>query len=430
MGTLSAPIDTSWGTTLDVNGDGYADAIVGATGANLSTGKAYVYLGSASGLSSAAAVTLVGSNTGDQFGWSVASAGDVNGDGYADVIVGAPTARNAYLYLGSATGLPSLPSTSLASPGSASGTFGVAVASVGDVNGDGYADVVIADPVVGLAYVYFGSAAGLPSSPSADFQGSFVSGSVGSAGDINGDGYGDIVAGAHDAGNSGSVFVYLGGPYGPPFAPSITLGPGATGDDLGGSVASAGDVNGDGYADVVVGADGVNGGNGAAYLYLGSSSGLSVSPSLMLTGSAGKGAFGESVAGAGDVNGDGYADVIVGAGGANNGDGASYVFLGLSSGLSANPVVALAGPAGARAAFGFFVAGAGDVNGDNYADVIIGAEALNTADGAAYIYLGEASGVLASPSSTLHPAGSEELFGSAVASVWTGMNLTDPRLRH
>jgi FG-GAP-like repeat len=107
VGARSAPVDTSWGTTLDVNGDGYADVIVGAPSESMTVGIAHVYLGSAAGLASTPAVTLnpPGGQYSD-FGSSVASAGDVNGDGYGDVIVGANGASGGvYVYLGSATGL-------------------------------------------------------------------------------------------------------------------------------------------------------------------------------------------------------------------------------------------------------------------------------------------------------------------------------------
>ncbi|MBP9826278.1 MAG: FG-GAP repeat protein [Thermoanaerobaculia bacterium] len=90
VGARSAPVDTSWGTTPDVNGDGYADVIVGAPNANGGAGRMHVYLGGARPLTTVPAMSLDGRATGDAFGTSVASAGDINGDGYADVVVGAP----------------------------------------------------------------------------------------------------------------------------------------------------------------------------------------------------------------------------------------------------------------------------------------------------------------------------------------------------
>lgn len=143
VGARSAPVDSSWGTTLDVNGDGFADVAVGAPRSN--TGAAYVYLGSATGLSRTPATTLRGVTGGfADFGWgygaAVASAGDVNGDGFADLAVaadgeGAP--QGVCIYLGGEDGLATTPSVTLPSAVSAGG---LSMASAGDVNGDGYAD--------------------------------------------------------------------------------------------------------------------------------------------------------------------------------------------------------------------------------------------------------------------------------------------------
>jgi hypothetical protein len=140
----------------DVNGDGYADLIVGASSQDnpeTNEGQAYVFFGSATGPSLTPDVTL--DNPLDQahgsFGFSVASAGDVNGDGYADLIVGASSQDNpetnegqAYVYFGSATGPSVTPDVTLDNPlDQANGYFGRSVASAGDVNGDGYADLIV-----------------------------------------------------------------------------------------------------------------------------------------------------------------------------------------------------------------------------------------------------------------------------------------------
>jgi hypothetical protein len=162
---------------------------------------------------------------------------------------------------------------------------------------------------------------------------------------------------------------------------------------LGDSVASAGDVNGDGYADVIVGARLYDAGQtdeGAAFIFLGSADGVldgnPASAATQLESNQGASAFGWSVAGAGDVDGDGYADVIVGAPSYDAGEsdeGAAFVFHGGASGIAdGNPASAATQlesnqekgvqPAGPN--FGESVAGAGDVDGDGYADVIVGAK--------------------------------------------------------
>ena len=169
---------------------------------------------------------------------------------------------------------------------------------------------------------------------------------------------------------------------------------------------------------------------GRAYVYLGSAAGLATSPSVTLMGSQPHGLFGRWVSTASDVNGDGYADVIVGAdaeyGGAYAAPGWAYVYLGGASGLSTTPATTLTGPDGIGSWFGRCVASAGDVNGDGYADVVVGADAggvvvpadaaASSADGWAYVYLGSASGLATSPAVRwVGPNGSA--FGRAVASV-------------
>jgi hypothetical protein len=165
------------------------------------------------------------------------------------------------------------------------------------------------------------------------------------------------------------------------------------------SVAGAGDVNGDGYADVIVGADLADNGEsyeGMAFVYLGGASGgTPPGPSWTADGDQGSAYFGGSVSGAGDVNGDGYADVIVGArnyDAPENGEGQAFVYLGSASGLATTPASILDMPLDqADAWFGNSVAGAGDVNGDGYADVIVGAcygSNGQSSEGLAYLYHG------------------------------------------
>ena len=431
VGARTAPVDTSWGTTLDVNGDGYADVVVGATGGVGNAGHAYVYLGSAAGLATSPATTLTGlSGVDGSFGDSVASAGDVNGDGYADVIVGASDyGGKAYVYLGSADGLAASPATSLTGP-DVGGAFGTSVASAGDVNGDGYADVIVgaseASSESGKSYVYLGSAAGVATSPATTLAGpdgahSSFGISVASAGDVNGDSYADVVVGAFTASNQrGKAYVYLGSAAGLPTSPTTTL----TGLDaaslFGLSVASAGDVNGDGYADVVVGASlDASSYIGKAYVYLGSGAGLADAPATKLSGSGGaNGDFGSAVASAGDVNGDGYADVVVGAPNASMSTGEAYVYLGSAAGLADVPATTLTGPDGANGEFGGSVASAGDVNGDGYADVVVGAWAVNSNTGKAYVYVGSGAVPATSPAATLTGLdGTNAQFGISVASA-------------
>jgi len=180
---------------------------------------------------------------------------------------------------------------------------------------------------------------------------------------------------------------------------------------FGSSVASAGDVNGDGYDDVIVGAelwDGVAGDRGAAFVYLGSASGLAATPAWTVEGDQSGTLFGVSVAGAGDVNGDGYDDVIVGDPYSMNDDvqeGRVFVYLGSVSGPAATPSWTFESDALAARA-GVSVASAGDVNGDGYDDVIVGApyfDSPETDEGRAFVFLGSALGLAASPAWTGEP---------------------------
>ena len=128
-----------------MNRDGYADVIVGAFLSTAGEGGAYLYLGSAAGLATTPAVSFAVSGSGG-FGVSVASAGDLNGDGFGDLVVGASStagsAGSAYVYLGSATGPSNTPATTLAGA-AASAFYGISAACAGDVNGDGYADLIV-----------------------------------------------------------------------------------------------------------------------------------------------------------------------------------------------------------------------------------------------------------------------------------------------
>ena len=441
----------------DVNGDGYADVIVGAPQYDLATngGAAFIHLGSGNGIASSPSAQLDGDQSGSFFGWGVAGAGDVNGDGYGDVLVGAAgysageTCEGAvFVFLGSAFGIASgnaaTASSRLESNQARSALctvdltgFGQEVAGAGDVNGDGYADVVVGaftydagDVGEGAAWVFHGSASGIvasgnPGNADAEIQSNqadaHLGRSVAAAGDVNGDGYADVIVGAPAYGQGqgsngeGTAFVFLGSANGiaangTPNNADSRIQANQNGAALGQSVAGAGDVNGDGYADVIVGAyqfDAGESNEGVAFIYLGSSVGIIASgdpgnADTQLESGQVDARLGGSVAGAGDVNGDGYADVIVGAnlydGGQNN-EGGAFVYLGSASGIASSSSAASADAQlesnQSDSDFGRSVSGAGDVNGDGYADVIIGAsryDAGQADEGAAFIFQGNGAG--------------------------------------
>jgi hypothetical protein len=390
----------------DVNGDGYADVAIGAYNYQKGVGKVYVYLGGRAGLSSTPSWSVEGATVGDYLGYSVASAGDVNHDGYADLIVGVPQlgiynspGGYASLYLGGPGGLST--TAQFLKPASTA-SFGSSVASAGDVNRDGYADVIIGDISAGLgtgrASLYLGSKSGLSSSPVWTVVGEESENnygcSVASAGDVNGDGYADVLVGAeaYPRGTgeypvaNGKVYLYLGSARGLPTSASWTVVGEFTNLALGSAVASAGDINRDGIADFVLG--GSNGYGGRVYVFLGVRNGLPAkNPSWDLAAPAtdGDGAFGSSVA-SGDVNGDGYSDVIVGnyAGDANR--GVIHVYRGGSTGLSTVPAWTAVGEVSNPASYLGASSAVADVNHDGYADVVGGAYHFNNSAGKAYLF--------------------------------------------
>jgi FG-GAP repeat protein len=384
----------------DIDGDGVPDLIVGAYwafwGALNYGGSAYVYSGATGGL----ILQFNPPSLPAEFGYSVDGAGDVDGDGVPDLIVGAiasnpggiQEAGSAFVYSG-ATGAI----IHRFDGGAQFDYLGISVAGAGDVDGDGVPDLIVgseADPVgllaAGSAYVYSGAAGGLihrfDGGAALDYLGTSVAG----AGDIDGDGFADLVAGAHGADPSGlldagSAYVYSG-------ATGTLLyqfDGGAAGDHLGWSVADAGDIDRDGVSDLIVGAIEADPGGrqnaGSAFVYSGATGALL----YRFDGEAAADGLGDSVGGAGDVNGDGVPDLIVGASQADPGGlvyaGSAYLYSGATGALLRRFDGNAAGDR-----LGNSVAGAGDMDLDGLADLIVGASwaapgGLAEA-GSAYVY--------------------------------------------
>ena len=462
-----------------MNGDGYADVLVGAhlfDNGTTNEGIVGVFHGSSSGIGSSgilsADAVLDGNQTPEpQFGAALDGAGDVNGDGYDDVVVGAyqydsgQTNEGAvFVFHGGASGIGSQNASAaddIIQGGQANASLGFSVAGAGDHNGDGYADIVmgapdydiVASPDVfvdlGTAVAAFGSSTGVPSgtigaanlahlSNSIDAGPSRRGYDVAGLGDIDADGCAEIAVGSPfyqlaswygrvDV-HRGCDGVFVNNPH--------TLVGAQDGARFGQTVAGAGDVNGDGFADTLIAAPAYNSGQtdeGSTFVYLGSGMiqtlQYSDAAKVYLLSTQASSRFGASIAGAGDVNGDGLSDVIVGAPDYDSGqadEGAAFIFHGTGDAafLDQDGAVTELEANEASASFGFSVDGAGDVNGDGYADVIVGAPSYVGGDGfegSAFVFLGSASGVSdGNPATAAAELASDQdgaRFGWAVAGV-------------
>ena len=417
-------------TAGDVNGDGMSDMVVGEWGysnGEALEGRLLVHYGGGDGPAPSASWEITTALTNPYFGWSVASVGDLNGDGLDDIAVGSPSWDNfstfendcgmVLVYYGTLTG----PSTTYDwwYFGSSGDGVGISVASAGDVNGDGFGDLVVGAHQPGAgngkALVWYGHSTGPSVSPDrvltgATFDAHFGS-SVACAGDVNGDGYADVAVGAPldedltvlptPLSGEGRAFLYLGSAGGLATSPVWSDRGGQVDAHYGSTVVSIGDANGDGFSDLAVTApdfDTKSGpitiaDTGRLWIFSGRPGATPLLFHSTLTGPV-SGRFGHSAAGAGDVNGDGYSDLVVGAPNWNT-QGWAAVYGGSSSGISAAGLWSQAGVE-AFGGYGSSVSSAGDINGDGLSDVLIGAS-FQDAGGAqdrghAAIYLGPLPG--------------------------------------
>jgi len=342
--------------------------------------------------------TFNGDSANDHFGRSVSDAGDINGDGYPDVIAGAPDDDNNGSNSGSARVFSGKNGGILYTfnGDSAGDRFG-AVSGAGDVNNDGYADVIVGasgddnnGSNSGSARVFNGNTGTILYTFNGDSSGDGF-GAVSGAGDVNNDGYADLIVGAYQDDNtgtdSGSARIFSGNNG----AILYTLNGNSAFDVFGFSVRDAGDVNNDSYDDVIIGAFGDNNSRGSANVISGKTGMILYT----FNGDNPNDEFGISVSGVGDVNNDGYADVAVGAGGTDNNafaSGSVKVFSG-----SDGSILHLFNGDRAYDRMGGAVSGAGDINNDGYDDVLAGASnsaPQGTASGSARIFSGKTGDIL------------------------------------
>ena len=456
----------------DINGDNITDLVLGAFTVSSSLGASYVIFGSRgpflslfdlTQLNSTNGFTIPGVAAGGGLGLSVSSAGDINGDNITDLVLGAYRANASlgvsYVIFGSR----SPPSASLnltqlngtngfTIPGVvAVGYLGASGSSAGDINGDNIADLVLGsngeNTNRGASYVVFGSRS--PFSASFNLTrlngtngftipGVAASGNLGysvsGAGDINGDNINDLVLGAYGANSAlGASYVIFGSRSPFPASFNLTQLNGTNGFIIPGiaaigyfgcSVSCAGDVNGDGITDLVLGAYGVNANLGASYVIFGSRNLFPASFNLtQLNGTNGftipgvvaNGRLGVSVSNIGDMNDDNITDLVLGAYGVNANLGASYVIFGSRNLFPASfnltqlngtngftiPGVAPSGN------LGRLVSSAGDVNGDDITDLVLGAYGVNANQGASYVIFGrDTSSRILTPTPTPTPRSS------------------------
>jgi hypothetical protein len=367
----------------DVNGDGFMDLLVATPHYGARKGAVYIYFGGAQ-MDTTADVMLTGEAWGQEFGLAAAFAGDVNGDGYDDVIVGKKaTPENVPLYYGGPD-MDAVPDVILV-PGHGKRyptEFGIALGAAGDINNDGFDDVLVSEKDSdGNAYLYFGGQS-MEGTPVAVFPGTHSASQFGrivtGLGDVNNDGFGDFGIAAKrlpDGSYQSGAIIYLGGTD-PAALDSVVIASFNAMHGLPDDMSPAGDVNGDGFDDILM----------TRYkrilVVLGSAS-FDGSQRVILP--IKEQAEGEIVAGGGDINHDGYDDIIVGEDVTYDWPGEAVVYCGGDT-LDDFADLVVRGE-NDWDYFGSALSCGGDMNGDGIDDFVVGARFAGD-NGLAYVVHG------------------------------------------
>lgn len=434
-------VDTAYGTELDINGDGFTDVAIGSIASSSTLGSVRIQRGSATGLTTQQ--TIDSPSVGGRFGGAIAAVGDVNGDGLGDIAISAAASTSAglieagcvFVFHGSTSGVVVGP-TRMVCGNQARQYFGAAL-SGGDVNGDGFSDLVVGAPgttgstsrSIGDIHVFVGGSAGVATSAAVTLFGPSSAAEVGSAisvSDLNADGFADVVAGAGTANlgtPGGGILVFDGRSSMPSTTPTILASDVSSNESFALAVDATGDLNGDGVADVVAGArNGAVAGRarpGIAMTFLGRRA-SAPSRAATLDGLINGDAFGAEVAIVRDSNSDGFDEVLVGAPQADPASmsfaGSAYFFRGSASGAEMVASLTIHGTA-LNDILGSALGSHGDINGDGRGDFSIGVPGADpmgrNGAGAALVYFGAMVPML---HRTLEGAAAGDQFGTSLVS--------------